>query len=571
MDTLINQIEKMKPFFEKLSRNIYLRAIKDGFLAAMPVILFSSLFMLIAYVPNIFGFYWSESTEALIVKPYNYTMGFVGLLVAATTAKSLTDSYNRESSGDYNINFVSTMLASICSFLLLSVDAIEGGYASGYLGTTGLISAFVAAFITVIIYNQFVKRNIKIRMPEEVPPNIAQSFEDVIPFAAVIIVVYAIDLIVRSLAGVNFAQFVIELFQPLFTAADGYLGIALIYGAMAFFWFIGIHGPSIVEPAISAIAFANLDANLALFQAGEQATHAITPGLQHFVATLGGTGATFVVPYIFMLLGRSKQNKAVGRATFIPTSFGVNEPILFGGPLVLNPIFFIPFVFTPIINVWLFKFFVDVIGMNSFTYFLPWTTPGPIGLVLGTGINLSAVILAVLLIVVDVAIYYPFFRVYDNEILEEEKAKEAELEEIDEEVTVEDINEAQNKDEEEIEKSSSLTNTGNLDKNISKRVLVLCAGGGTSGLLANALNKAAKEYDVDISAKAGSYGSHNDILPNFDLVVLAPQVVSNYEDIKKDTDKLGIKLAKTQGKEYIDLTRDPEGSLKFVMKQFEEN
>ncbi len=126
--------------------------------------------------------------------------------------------------------------------------------------------------------------------------------------------------------------------------ADGYLGIALIYGAMSFFWFIGIHGPSIVEPAISAIAFLNLDANLQLVQSGEQAVNIITPGLQYFVATLGGTGATFVVPYIFMLLGKSKQNKAVGKASFIPTSFGVNEPILFGGPLVLNPIFFVPFI-----------------------------------------------------------------------------------------------------------------------------------------------------------------------------------------------------------------------------------
>ena len=96
MNALITQIEKAKPFFEKVSRNIYLRAIRDGFISAMPVVLFSSIFLLIAYVPNIFGFSWSASTEALIMKPYGYTMGILGVLVAGTTAKSLTDSFNRK-------------------------------------------------------------------------------------------------------------------------------------------------------------------------------------------------------------------------------------------------------------------------------------------------------------------------------------------------------------------------------------------------------------------------------------------------------------------------------------------
>ena len=155
--------------------------------------------------------------------------------------------------------------------------------------------------------------------------------------------------------------------------------------AFAFFWFVGIHGPSIVEPAIAAITYANLEANLHLLQAGEHADKVITPGTQMFVVTMGGTGSTLVVPFMFMWLTKSKRNKAIGRASVVPTFFGVNEPILFGAPLVLNPVFFIPFIFAPIVNVWIFKFFVDVIGMNSFSIFLPWTTPGPLGIVMGTG------------------------------------------------------------------------------------------------------------------------------------------------------------------------------------------
>lgn len=562
MDQLITQIEKMKPFFEKLSRNIYLRAIKDGFISAMPVVLFSSIFMLIAYVPNVWGFYWSDEVVAFIVKPYTFSMGILGLLVSATTARALTDSYNRRLPATKQLNRVSTMIAAIVVFLFLSSteiaqgegDTVIAGFSSGYLGTTGLLAAFVAAFITVIVYNFCLKKDIAIRMPEEVPPNISQAFTDVIPFAIAVIIAYGIDVAIRAFTGVSFAQAVIEMFQPLFTAADGYVGIAIIYGAMAFFWFIGIHGPSIVEPAITAIAFLNMDANLALIQGGEHAANIITPGLQYFVATLGGTGATFVVPYLFMWFGKSKQNKAVGKASFIPTSFGVNEPILFGGPLVLNPVFFVPFVLAPILNVWIFKFFVEVIGMNGFSYFLPWPTPGPIGIVLGTGIAPLSFVVAALLIVVDAVIYYPFFKVYDKQILEEELSNEDEI------------------IEEQAETKADATEGGENDGQVSTgshikdevSVLVLCAGAGTSGLLANALNKGAKEYDVPVVAGAGAYGAHQEIMGNYDLIILAPQVVSNYDDIKEDADRLNVKLVKTKGKEYISLTRDPKAALEFV-------
>ncbi len=562
MDQLITQIEKMKPFFEKLSRNIYLRAIKDGFISAMPVVLFSSIFMLIAYVPNVWGFYWSDEVVAFIVKPYTFSMGILGLLVSATTARALTDSYNRRLPATKQLNRVSTMIAAIVVFLFLSSteiaqgegDAVVAGFSSGYLGTTGLLAAFVAAFITVIVYNFCMKNDIAIRMPEEVPPNISQAFTDVIPFAIAVVIAYGIDIAIRAFTGVSFAQAIIQMFQPLFTAADGYVGIAIIYGAIGFFWFIGIHGPSIVEPAITAIAFLNMDANLALIQGGEHAANIITPGLQYFVATLGGTGATFVVPYLFMWFGKSKQNKAVGKASFIPTSFGVNEPILFGGPLVLNPVFFVPFVLAPILNVWIFKFFVEVFGMNGFSYFLPWPTPGPIGIVLGTGIAPLSFVVVALLIAVDAIIYYPFFKVYDKQILEKELSNEDEIIEEQAETKV---------DATEVGENDGQVSTGSHIKD-EVSVLVLCAGAGTSGLLANALNKGAKEYDVPVVAGAGAYGAHQEIMGNYDLIILAPQVVSNYDDIKEDADRLNVKLVKTKGKEYISLTRDPKAALDFV-------
>ncbi|MBE7355752.1 PTS lactose transporter subunit IIBC [Staphylococcus haemolyticus] len=582
MNKLIAWIEKGKPFFEKISRNIYLRAIRDGFIAAIPIILCSSIFILITYVPNVFGFTWSKTMEGILMKPYNYTMGIVGFIVAGTTAKSLTDSFNRKLDKTNQINFISTMMAAMCGFLFLAADpAKDGGFLSAFMGTKGLLTAFLSAFITVIVYNFFIKRNITIKMPKEVPPNISQVFKDIFPLSAVIIILYALDLIVRATAHTNVANGILKLFEPLFTAADGWVGVTIIFGAFAFFWFVGIHGPSIVEPAIAAITYANLEANLHLIQAGEHANNVITPGTQMFVVTMGGTGATLVVPFMFMWLTKSKRNKAIGRASVVPTFFGVNEPILFGAPLVLNPVFFIPFIFAPIANVWIFKFFVDVLGMNSFSIFLPWTTPGPLGIVMGTGFAFWSFVLAIVLIVVDVIIYYPFVKVYDEQILEEELGNKEANNELQDKVAANfdtkkadailasagatEASHAQsnqsNDSEENKAKQSNITEQTN--------VLVLCAGGGTSGLLANALNKAAEDYNVPVKAAAGGYGAHMDIMKDYHLIILAPQVASNYEDIKQDTDRLGIKLAKTQGVEYINLTRDGKAALDFVQQQFE--
>jgi len=564
MNKLIELIEKGKPFFEKISRNKYLRAIRDGFIAGMPVILFSSIFILIAYVPNAWGFHWSKDIETFLMTPYSYSMGILAFFVGGTTAKALTDSMNRDLPATNQINFISTMLASMVGFLLMAAEpAKEGGFLTAFMGTKGLLTAFIAAFVTVNVYKVCVKNNVTIRMPDEVPPNISQVFKDLIPFTLSVVLLYALELVVKASLHVTVAESIGTLLAPLFSAADGYVGITIIFGAFAFFWFIGIHGPSIVEPAIAAITYANAEVNLNLLQQGMHADKILTSGTQMFIVTMGGTGATLVVPFMFMWLCKSKRNRAIGRASVVPTFFGVNEPILFGAPLVLNPIFFIPFIFAPIANVWIFKFFIETLGMNSFTANLPWTTPGPLGIVLGTNFQFLSFALAALLIVVDIVIYYPFLKVYDEQILEEERSGKA--------------------NDELKDKVAANFNTAKADAILAKagvesvqntiteetNVLVLCAGGGTSGLLANALNKAAEEYKVPVKAAAGGYGAHREMLPEFDLVILAPQVASNFEDMKAETDKLGIKLAKTEGAQYIKLTRDGKGALAFVQAQFD--
>ena len=304
-----------------------------------------------------------------------------------------------------------------------------------------------------------------------------------------------------------------------------------------------------------------------LIQAGQHADKVITSGTQMFIVTMGGTGATLIVPFLFMWICKSERNRAIGRASVVPTFFGVNEPILFGAPIVLNPIFFVPFIFAPIVNVWIFKFFVDTLNMNSFSVNLPWVTPGPLGIVLGTNFQVLSFILAGLLVVVDTIIYYPFVKVYDEQILEEERS--GKRNDALKEKVVANFNTA--KADAVLGKAGVAKEDVAANNNITKEtnVLVLCAGGGTSGLLANALNKAAAEYNVPVKAAAGSYGAHREMLPEFDLVILAPQVASNFDDMKAETDKLGIKLAKTEGAQYIKLTRDGQGALAFVQQQFD--
>lgn len=603
MEKLIALIEKGKPFFNAIARNKYLKAIRDGFISVMPIIIVSSIFLLVSAVPNVWGFYWPAEINDVLMKAYNYSMGIVALCAAATTAKHFCDAQNRDLPKSNQINFISVMIASVIGFMLLSSDAISfedggvaiSGLANGYLGSKGLLTAFIAAFATGIIYKFFVSRNITIKMPEQVPPNISQTFKDIIPFAACLTLFWGIDFGFRSVFGFCFAQGVIQVFQPLFSAADGYLGLAIIYGAMSLFWFVGVHGPSIVEPAISAALISNLEINMAMYQAGEHATAVLTKPLQDFVVAMGGTGATLVICFMFAFLAKSKEMRAVGRASAVPVCFGVNEPFLFGAPMVLNPIFFIPFIFAPIANIWITKFFIDVLGMNGFMFSLPWTTPAPVGIAMGLGLQPLAFLLIPILLIADFVIYYPFFKVYDRQ----KCAEEAEVDRDELAAIAAQKEAAMNAAfqgqadtasvatgavaaaaadmaaEKRLREGKADTSEGGRGADEAsayaalngRRVLVLCQGGGTSGLLANALGRAAREHGIDLETAADAYGNHIDIMPDFDLVILAPQAATYFDDLKADGERMGVACCVTRGKQYIDLTRDGEASLAFVAEQ----
>ena len=165
MEQLIATIEKGQPFFNAIARNKYLKAIRDGFISVIPIIIFSSIFCLVASVPNIWGFYWPDDINNALWKCYNYSMGILAIACAATTAKHFADAQNRDLPKNNQINFISCMCAAIIGFLLLSSDTIATDAASGfnttYLGSKGLLTAFIAAFVTGIIYKFFIKRRFR--------------------------------------------------------------------------------------------------------------------------------------------------------------------------------------------------------------------------------------------------------------------------------------------------------------------------------------------------------------------------------------------------------------------------
>lgn len=568
MDVITSKIEKMKPGFEKIASNAYVSAIRDGFIASMPIILFSSLFILVAYVPNAWGYHWPTNIENNIMIAYNYSMGLLALFVTATTAKNLTDTKNLDLPKTNQMNAVSVILAAEIAFIISAIVQNKGGADLTYLGTQGLVASYVVGLIVPNIYYVCIKNNVTIKMPPQVPQNISQTFKDVIPMFLSVTVFWAFSLLLATFTGKNLAQLIISLLAPIFSASDSYVGLAIIAGAMGFFWFVGVQGPSIVAPAVAAIEVTNTADNLKLIQAGHQATHVLAQNAQDYVMNMGGTGSTLVLVFLFLFLARSKQLKALGKAAFIPVSFSVNEPILFGAPIIMNPIFFVPFVVTPMVNICLFKFFIDVLGMNGMMYTMPWVIPAPIGILISTGFAPLAFVFVALSLILDVFIWLPFMRVYDNDLLDQEnKNAIAEGLAVDT-ATGDDIatNDATvmasvEKEEPETTNDSDTSSTG-FDKETA--VMVICAGGGTSGILANALNKTAKERNLPLSAAARAYGQDMNMIQDMDLVILAPQMESMKGNVQKITDKYGVKLATTSGKEYIELTRDPEKSLQFV-------
>ena len=553
MDSVNRLIKAMKPPMEKISDSSYIRSIRDGYDCCVPVLLVGSILILITTTAETVGIIWPDNIRQQIWHIYNYSMGMLALLMAISLAKSLSDSMNNKLPKQRQLNSRGVVLVSVCCFLFLSVEpgSAENNITAGFMGTKGVLTAIFVAFLVPNINRFFVKRGFTFNFPEEVPNFVAQYFANLVPIGVTVVFVWFLGLAVKDSTGLVFAEWLFESVKPVFDLADTYVGISLIYGSMAAFFFVSIHGPTVIEPIVAAIFVANIDANLQTFIAGGHPTHILTHSTSHFLATMGGTGATFMFGLMCAFFARSKQLRTTGKISWPAGMFGVNEPLVFGAPLAMNPVFIIPFILTPVFNVCLLKYFVENLGMCSFIYILPWTTPPPLGIILGTGLDPMSFWLVGLVLTADVLIYLPFFLIHDRHLVKEEAL-------------------AGFAADEQAEASTATREKFIVKDGKPKSVLAMCASGATSSMLAKTINRGAQEHGLELTAMSMGYGQHRSTLKDFDLVILAPQMASAFDELKHECDKKGVTAVTTSGAEYVAITRDGDKALEFVLKLINE-
>ena len=413
---------------DKIANQRHLRAIRDGIIATLPLIIVGSFFLIVANPPLPANWGISQfltSNAATILLPFRMTMYIMSLYATFGIGASLAKSYD--------LDAVSGGILATIAFLLTMVpvnipaEALEAAGTSGFvlpmanLGGGGMFVGIITAIIAVEVYRFTDKSKFKITMPDQVPPAVARSFEALTPTLIVILGMATITYYI----GFDWHTAVAKVVSPLVSAADSLPSVLILIFLITFFWVFGIHGMSIVGSLARPVWLQLLDGNTAAQAAGEQLPHiAAEPFFQWFI-WIGGAGATLGLAILLAFATKSEYASKLGKAVITPSLFNINEPVIFGVPIVLNPILMIPFIFTPMILATIAWFATAAGFVNPVIVTAPWTLPGPIGAYLATGGDWRAAVLNVILIVISVICYYPFVKIYDNKELEKEKGLEA--------------------------------------------------------------------------------------------------------------------------------------------------
>ncbi|MCP3740043.1 PTS sugar transporter subunit IIC [Rossellomorea sp. BNER] len=408
----------------RLSEQRHLQAIRDGVISALPFIIVGSFFLILAFPPlpdaGVFGDIkqWAADNIVEILIPYRLTMFIMTLYIAFGIGYNLSKSYNLDP-------LSGAQIAVAALLLTVTPKAIDGEWLLPMtnLGGHGLFVAMIVSILAVEILRFCKTKNITIKMPEQVPSSVSRSFEALIPVAIVIVLIS----LVTVAAGVDLHHLVNLAVAPLVTAGDSIFGVLVPVFLITFFWSFGIHGVSVVGTVARPLWEVFLVNNADAVASGEAIPHIAPETFYQWFIWIGGSGATLGLVLAMIFFSRSKYLKALGRTSVVPGIFNINEPVIFGAPIVLNPILIIPFVITPIITACL-SYAATVVGLVSPTYIMPpWTLPAPIGAFLATGGDWRAVVLVLINIAISFAIYFPFFKMYDKKMtqLEESDQKAA--------------------------------------------------------------------------------------------------------------------------------------------------
>jgi len=432
MSKIMDSIEdKLMPVAEKLATNRYLLAIRDGFMLAMPLLIIGAMTLLLAYLPitgyegfmaKVFGASWQD----FFMVPYHATMAIMTVFVVMGISNSL--------SKHYNIEGISTAVISLTGFLILTPFStnfipegskvaikVTGVIPMEWLSSKGLFVGMISAILATEIVRFVIKKGWVIKMPEGVPPTVAKSFSSLIPATIALIVFSIIRLLFTFTSYETIHNFIFTVLQLPMTSLGDSLGATLVANFfIGLFWSFGISGGDVVQSVMSPIWIALSGDNLTAFQAGLALPHIITQQFNSIYLWIGGGGATLGLCLLLLFKCKSQQCKKIGKLAILPGIFGINEPIIFGLPIVLNPIMLIPFILTPLLLA-----VVTYVSMKTGIVprpngvIIPWTTPPIIGGYLISGAR-GAVLQAVE-IAISIFIYLPFITVVDKTYCEQEK------------------------------------------------------------------------------------------------------------------------------------------------------
>lgn len=419
--SMVNRLNDiLSPFANKIGNQRHLKAVSTGMMFGLPFIVIGSFFLIFAnppinidqYDPAKAGVFmkflaaWKEFAVAnydTITAPYNLTMGIIGLISVFGIAYSL--------SNEYKLNAAMNGMVSMVTYLLVCTPVKEGTISLAYLGTNGLFVAIILGLLVVEVSRFFEVKNIKISLPDTVPPMVVTFINTLIPLLTNIILFYGLNLVFLGMMDKTFPDAVMSVLTPAVNIAGSLGGLLLIVTLGNVLWLFGINGSSIIFPIVFTLGVAQTGLNAEQAAAGEAMTHLMN--LQMFrISVLGGAGNTLGL-VVLMMFSKVPQYRTIGKLSFVPGICSINEPVIFGLPIVFNPILGIPFLIMPIISLFL-TYFAQKIGLISLGFIVdPSFTPFFAQAYLAT-MDWRNIVFYVFLVILSIVVYYPFFKVFEK-------------------------------------------------------------------------------------------------------------------------------------------------------------
>ena len=427
---MLNKLESvLMPLAEKIGKNKYLIAIRDGFLLSMPLLIVGSFFLLVANFPipgwtDFWARFFGDNWASYFSKPTDATFSIMAVLAVIGIGYSFAEQMNVD-------KLFGAAIALVSWFLIMPYEILVDGGSSvtgiplNWVGSKGIFVGIIVAFLSVHIYAWVNKKGWVIKMPDGVPPTVSKSFSALIRAGVSILVFFIMNIVFAMTPYKNAFNFIFTILQtPLLKLGNTLPAMVIAYIFLHFFWFFGVNGGSVVGAVFNPILQTLSADNLAAFQAGQPLPNIISQQFQDLFATFGGCGSTLSLLIAMLLFCHSKRIKELGKLAFIPGVFGINEPLVFGLPIVLNPMILIPFMLVPTINI-VISYVCMSIGLVPLCsgVAIPWTMPVVLSGFLATG--WQGAVLQLLLLILGVFIYMPFIKMMDKQYLADE-AKAAE-------------------------------------------------------------------------------------------------------------------------------------------------